>query len=76
MLHSYKRQKNGIMFSLDVDMLVVEVAMFAHGRGVIVDIEIWHKCIGHMNIQRLKSMQTQSIVAGLPKFSGWIAKCM
>ena len=42
--------------------------MFAHGRGVIADIEIWHKRIGHVNIQRLKSMQTQSIVTGLPKF--------
>ena len=46
----------------------VQAAMFAHGRGVIVNIEIWHKRIGHVNIQRLKSKQTQSIVVGLPKF--------
>ena len=42
--------------------------MFAYGRGVIIDLEIWHKHIGHVNIQRLKSMQTKSIVTGLPKF--------
>ena len=56
------------MFTLDVDMPEVKVAMFAHGRGVIANIEIWHKRIGHVNIQRLKSMQTKNIVAGLPKF--------
>ena len=42
--------------------------MFAHGRGVIANIEIWHKCIGHMNIERLKFMQIHTIVVGLPKF--------
>ena len=56
------------MFTLDADIPEVQAAMFAHRRGVIADIEIWHKRIGHVNIQRLKSMQTESIVAGLPKF--------
>ena len=56
------------MFTLDADIPEVQAAMFTHGRGVIVDIEIWHKRIRHMNIQMLKSMQTQSIVVGLPKF--------
>ena len=42
--------------------------MFAHGRGVIADIEISHKRIGRVNIRRLKSMQTQSLVVGLLKF--------
>ena len=40
------------MFILDVDMLEIEAAMFAHGRGVIADIEIWHMCIEHMNTQK------------------------
>ena len=45
----------------------VKAAMFAHGTGVIADIDIWHKRIGHVNVQR-KSMQTKNLVDGLPKF--------
>ena len=52
-----KGKRNGRMFTLDVDIPEVQAAMFMHGRGVIVDIEIWHKRIGHVNTQRLKSMQ-------------------
>ena len=63
-----KGNKNGKMFTFDVELLKVEVAMFAHGRGVIAYIEIWHKRIGHVNIQMLKSTQTQSIIARLQKF--------
>ena len=46
----------------------LSAAMFAHGTSVVADIDIWHKRIGHVNVQRLKSMQAQNIVAGLPKF--------
>jgi hypothetical protein len=46
------------MFTLDVSMPEVEVAMFAQGTGVVADMDIWHKCIGHVNEQRLKSMQS------------------
>ena len=35
-----KANRNGKMFTLDADILEVETAMFTHGRGVIVDIEI------------------------------------
>ena len=42
--------------------------MFAQGTGVVADIELWHKRIGHVNVQRLKSMQNQNIVIGIPKF--------
>ena len=45
------------MFTLGADIPEVQAAMFARGRGVIEDIEIWHKHIGHVNMQRLKSMQ-------------------
>jgi len=56
------------MFTLDVNMPEVEAAMFAQGAGVVADMDIWHKCIGHVNEQRLKSMQSSKIVTGLPKF--------
>lgn len=36
--------------------------------GQISDIEMWHKQIGHMNFQRLKTSPTSSIVTGVPKF--------
>ena len=63
-----KGKRNGRIFTLDVDIPEVQAAMFAHGRGVIINVEIWHKCIRYVKIQRLKSMQMQSIVAGLTKF--------
>ena len=47
-----KGNKNGRMFTLDVSMPQVKATMFAHGRtGVIIDIDIWHKRIGHVNVQ-------------------------
>ena len=36
------------MFTLDVNMRELSVAMFAHGTSVVADIDIWHKCIGHV----------------------------
>ena len=56
------------MFTLDVSMPEVKVALFAHGSGVVTDTDIWHKRIGHVNMQRLKLMQSKEIVTGLPKF--------
>ena len=61
-------KKVGRMFTLDVDVPEVKAAMFAQGTGVVADIEIWHKRIGHVNVQRLKSMQNQNIITGNPKF--------
>ena len=52
------------MFTLDVNMPEVKAALFAQGAGV----DIWHKRIGHVNEQRLRSMQSKQIVASLPKF--------
>jgi hypothetical protein len=54
--------------TLDVGMPEVEVVMFAQGARVVADMDIWHKRIGHVNEQRLKSMQNSKIVIGLPKF--------
>jgi hypothetical protein len=54
------------MFTLDVNMLEVN-SMFTHGKGTR-DIGIWHKRVGHVNLQRLKLMEKQNLVGGLPKF--------
>ena len=56
------------MFTLDVDVPKIKAAMFAQGASVITDIKIWHKRIGHVNVQRLKFMENQNIVTGIPKF--------
>ena len=56
------------MFTLDVSMSEVKTELFAHYLGVVVDTDIWHKGIGHVNMQRLKLMQSKGIVTGLPKF--------
>ncbi|MCO5582061.1 hypothetical protein L7F22_035952 [Adiantum nelumboides] len=56
------------MITLDVNIPKVNAVMFAHGSSVVADIEIWHKRIGHANVQRLKTMQSQELVIGLPIF--------
>ena len=56
----------GRMFTLDVSMLDVKAALFAQGAGVVADVDIWHKRIGHVNEQRLRSMQSKQIVSGFP----------
>ena len=54
-----KGKRVGRMFTLDVNMPTVKAAMFAQGAGVVADIDIWHKRIGHVNEQRLRSMQSK-----------------
>jgi len=42
--------------------------LFTHGKGA-GNIGIWHKRVGHVNLQRLKlMMKKQNFVRGLPKF--------
>ena len=61
-------KKVGRLFMLDVNVPKMNVAMFAQGVGVVADVEIWHKWIGHVNVQRLKTMQSQELVTVLPAF--------
>jgi hypothetical protein len=62
-----KGERNGRMFTLDVNMLEVNSMLFTHGKGV-GNIGIWHKRVGHVNLQRLKLMEKQNLVGGFPKF--------
>jgi aspartyl-tRNA synthetase len=59
-----KGERNGRMFTLDVNMPKVNST---HGKGV-GDNGIWHKQVGHVNLQCLKLMEKQNFVGGLPKF--------
>jgi hypothetical protein len=56
------------MFTLDVNMPEVNSMLINHGKG-FADIEIWHKRVSHVNLQRLKLMEKQNLVGGLPKCS-------
>jgi hypothetical protein len=62
-----KGERNGRMFTLDANMPEVNSTSFTHGKG-FGDIGIWHKWVGHVNLQRLKLMEKQNLVGGLPKF--------
>ncbi len=62
-----KRERNGRMFTLDLNMPKVNFMLFTHGKGAR-DIGIWHKQVGHVNLQHLKLMEKQNLVRGLPKF--------
>ncbi len=62
-----KGKRNGRMFTLDVNMPEVNSMLFTHGKGAR-DIGIWHKQVGHVNLQRLKLMEKQKLIGGLPKF--------
>ncbi len=48
-------------------MLEVNSMLFTHGKGA-GNIGIWHKQVGHINLQCLKLMEKQNLVGGFPKF--------
>ncbi len=62
-----KGEKNGQMFTLDVNMPKGNSMLFTHGKRA-GNIGIWHKRFDHVNFQRLKLMEKQNLVGGLPKF--------
>ena len=41
-----------------------------HDNKKIAEIDLWHKWIGHVNIHKLKNMQSHGLVIGLPRFVG------
>ena len=64
-----KGKRIGRMFTLDVNMPTKSAALFTSKNAVISDMDIWHKQIGHVNVQRLKAMESKRIVTGLPRFA-------
>ena len=59
-----KGNKNAKIFTLDAGIPKMIAAMFARGKGVFVDIDIWHKYIGHVNIQQLKKVSATMFAHG------------
>jgi hypothetical protein len=62
-----KGERNGRMFTLDMNMPKMNSMLFTHGKGV-GNIGIWHKQVVHVNLQRFKLMEKHNLVRGLPKF--------
>jgi len=62
-----KGERNGRMFTLDVNMHEVNSMLFTHGKGDEA-IRIWHKRLDHVNLQHLKLMEKENLVVGLSKF--------
>jgi hypothetical protein len=60
----------GRMFILDRTDDGLDTALFAKGQKTKLDIDLWHRRIGHVNFWRLQDLQTRKVVVGLPKFSG------
>ena len=48
------------MFILDLHEM--KSAMFAKSTKIDSDIEFWHKKIGHINLNKLKAMQSKRVV--------------
>ncbi len=62
-----KGERNGRMFTLDVNMPEVNSTLFTHGKGA-GNIGIWHKRVGHVNFLHLKLMEKLNLVGNLSKF--------
>ena len=61
-----KGRRDGRLFILDSNE--VKSAKYAEGLKTETNIELWHKRIGHVNLQRLRGMQSKGLVLGLPAF--------
>ena len=59
--------REGRMFILA--LTEVKSAMFAKGHKVESDLNVWHKRIGHINLQKLQNMQSKGVKLGLPNFT-------
>ena len=58
-----KDKRIGRMFTLNVKILAGSNMLYTQKNAVITDMDIWHKRIGHVNVQLLKTMQSQNVVA-------------
>ena len=56
------------MFTININTPKFSMTMYAQCLRTIENVEIWHKGIGHVDLQRLKYMQMQGIVTGLTNF--------
>ena len=43
--------------------------MFAKGLKAKTDLNLWHKRIDYINLQKLQNMQLKRVVIGLPHFT-------
>ena len=60
--------QEGRMFILDTND--VGIAIFAKGKKVKSDIDLWQKQCDHVNFSQRQEMRSKNIVLRLPNFSG------
>ena len=61
-------RREGRIFILDSHVEMIST-MYAKGHEANADIELWHKRVGHINLQKLKGMPSKGVVIGLPTFT-------
>ena len=49
--------------------ILVKSAMFTKSLKVESDLNVWHKRIGHINLQKLQNMQSKGVILRLPNFT-------
>ena len=59
--------REGQMFILSSHEM--KSTMYAKGRKDDTNIELWHKRIGHISLEKLKGMQSKGVVIRLPTFT-------
>ena len=47
-----------------------QVLFGSHDNKCIAELDLWHKRLGHVNVQKFKQMQYGDVVHGLPNFKG------
>ena len=61
-----RKRKRGQIFILDSHKM--KSTIFAKGSKADSNIKLWHKRTGHINLNKLKAMQSKGVVIGLPTF--------
>ena len=65
-----KGTKQDRLFTMEVKMHDSQVMFASHDNKSIAQLDLWHKRLGHVNVQKLKQMQYGDVVHGLPNFKG------
>ena len=65
-----EEERAGCSFSIHTS------SMFAKSTKADSDIELWHKRIGHINLNKITAMKLKGVVIGLPTFKEKEIKCV
>ena len=63
-----KGKKEGRLFTMEVNNSNCHQIFLTNDDKHVEEIDLWHKRIGHVNLQKLKYMMSHNLVTGLPLF--------